>query len=138
MSCGRQEQQQEEEEERRKKRVERLVGVLRSSEHPNSFVPPNMPQEGQWFYADVSAMARHCGLPPGTLLVEVASESAREAEGKHTYPLPRDASELIKAHVMPDGHLTYAFTWYTLSAATTAIAVMRLRSKPIKSRSSML
>lgn len=54
----------------------RIEGVLRGSEHPNMFVPLNEPEASQWFYIDVPALARACGLPESTLLVEATAQEA--------------------------------------------------------------
>ncbi|KAL6178250.1 hypothetical protein ACLB2K_049769 [Fragaria x ananassa] len=47
-----------------------VVGVIRGSEKPSIFVPPNDPNSGQWFYVDVPAIARAFGLPEDTIYIE--------------------------------------------------------------------
>ncbi|KAM1786872.1 hypothetical protein ACFX12_039591 [Malus domestica] len=106
-----------------------VVGVVRGSEKPSIFVPPNDPNSGQWFYVDVPAIARTCGLPEDTVYIEDANENVNPS---NPYPLPKDVSTLIRSSVMPQDHLNYTLTWYSLSAAVTFMAFMRL--KPKKSR----
>lgn len=106
-----------------------VVGVVRGSEKPSIFVPPNDPNSGQWFYVDVPAIARKCGLPEDTVYIEDANENVNPS---NPYPLPKDVSTLIRSSVMPQDHLNYTLTWYSLSAAVTFMAFMRL--KPKKSR----
>ena len=50
-----------------------VKGLLRSSEKPSGFVPPNSGVE--WFWIDVPALAAAAGLPPSTRLVEVINPS---------------------------------------------------------------
>eukprot|EP00249_Psilotum_nudum_P012976 c24081_g1_i1 orf=195-1256(+) len=109
----------------------KVVGVIRDSEHPNMFVPSNMPESRQWFYVDVPAMVRSVGLPEDTIYIEAVSEDTYSAV-LNDYPVPKDPDALIHASVMPHDHLNYAVTWYTLSAATTFMARKRLQSKGLR------
>ena len=43
------------------------------------------------------------------------------------YPITRSVSELMSFKVTPEDHRNYALTWYTLSAATGAMAFGILR-----------
>ncbi|KAG6548054.1 hypothetical protein Mapa_010488 [Marchantia paleacea] len=104
-----------------------ICGVIRSSEQPNMFVPSNAPESGQWFYVDVPAMSRAVGLPGDTILLEAVQDS-RNSNWKDKYPIPKDPEALLHASVMPQDHINYALTWYTLSAATTYMAVKRVRN----------
>lgn len=47
----------------------------------------------------------------------------------------KSAAELKKFAVAPQGHLTYAATWYTLSAATTLMCYRFFRKPPPSRRS---
>ncbi|CAM6102169.1 unnamed protein product [Calypogeia fissa] len=100
-------------------------GVIRGSEEPNMFVPLNVPSTGQWFYVDVPAMARTLGLPENAILIEVLQEPNKSL-GKETFPIAKDPEALLHSSVMPQDHINYALTWYSLSAATTFMAVRRL------------
>eukprot|EP00850_Spirogloea_muscicola_P004256 SM000018S03621 [mRNA] locus=s18:330498:333045:- [translate_table: standard] len=116
--------------------VMRICGVVRSSEQPSAFVPANVPTAGQWFYMDVPAMAAACGLPPGTLLVDAIRDGGALEATLQGSPIPKEPSELVRQSVMPQDHLNYAITWYTLSAATAYIAYRRLHMvrAPMKSK----
>ncbi|CAI5998755.1 unnamed protein product [Closterium sp. NIES-65] len=112
----------------------RVSGVVRGSEKPNHFVPPNAPEHGKWFWVDVAAMAQGCGLPRGTLLLDAMKPTEEEEENTtHStgssnsssgqagvcpafssdprFPRPKDPEELVKLPVMPTDHITYAATW---------------------------
>ncbi|XP_012486386.1 surfeit locus protein 1 [Gossypium raimondii] len=103
-----------------------VIGVVRGSEKPSVFVPPNDPNSGQWFYVDVPAIAVACGLPKDTLLIEDINENVNPS---NPYPVPKDINALIRSSVMPQDHLNYTLTWYSLSAAVTFMAFKRLKPK---------
>ncbi|CAA6661444.1 unnamed protein product [Spirodela intermedia] len=104
----------------------KVLGVVRGSERPSIFVPANNPESGQWFYVDVPMISRSSGLPDHTIYIEDIDENTGAS---NPYPVPKDASSLIRHSVMPQDHLNYTFTWYTLSAAVTFMAVKRIRLK---------
>lgn len=97
---------------------DKVVGVVRGSEKPSIFVPPNDPNSGQWFYVDVPAIARTCGLPEDIIYIEDINEDVTPS---NPYPLPKDASTLIRSSVMPQDHLNYTLTWYILHLALSYI-----------------
>ncbi|KAK6795686.1 hypothetical protein RDI58_009141 [Solanum bulbocastanum] len=103
-----------------------VIGVIRGSEKPSIFVPANDPSSFQWFYVDVSAIARACGLPENTLYIEAINDNV---DPSNPYPIPKDTNTLVRSSVMPQDHLNYTFTWYSLSAAVTFMAYKRLQSK---------
>eukprot|EP00262_Sarcandra_glabra_P002596 TRINITY_DN12998_c0_g1_i1.p1 TRINITY_DN12998_c0_g1~~TRINITY_DN12998_c0_g1_i1.p1 ORF type:complete len:347 (+),score=59.89 TRINITY_DN12998_c0_g1_i1:41-1081(+) len=104
----------------------RIIGVIRGSEKPSIFVPANDPSSGQWFYVAVPAIARACGLPENTVYVEAINENVSASK---PYPVPKDVNTLIRHPVMPQDHLNYTLTWYSLSAAVTFMASKRISSK---------
>ncbi|MCL7043127.1 hypothetical protein MKW94_025596 [Papaver nudicaule] len=106
-----------------------VIGVIRGSENPSIFVPANDPSSGQWFYVDVPAIARAAGLPEDTLYLEDINDNVDHG---NPYPLPKDVNTLIRSSTMPQDHLNYTLTWYSLSAAVTFMAVKRLKPKKIR------
>ncbi|KAJ3702868.1 hypothetical protein LUZ61_006573 [Rhynchospora tenuis] len=109
----------------------KVVGVIRGSEKPSMFVPPNDPDSGQWFFVDVPMIARACGLPENSIYAEEI-EDEHTAGAKNPYPIPKDVNTLIRYSVMPQDHLNYTATWYTLSAAVTFMAVKRIKTKKVR------
>ncbi|KAJ1298344.1 hypothetical protein BS78_01G445400 [Paspalum vaginatum] len=107
----------------------RVIGVIRGSEKPSIFVPANEPSSGQWFYVDVPMIARACGLPENTVYIEDINE---DVSPTNPYPVPKDVNTLIRHSVMPEDHLKYTFTWYTLSAAVTYMASKRIKAKKVR------
>ncbi|KAL3156235.1 hypothetical protein ABBQ32_012512 [Trebouxia sp. C0010 RCD-2024] len=124
-----------------------LQAVTRVSEDPSAFVPQNNPKTGEWFWIDVPAMAASLDLPSDTPLVEVVSVEERQPTSSgptamdvlglrtnrplnmEEYPITRSVSELMRFKVTPEDHRNYALTWYTLSAATGAMAFGILRKR---------
>jgi len=84
-----------------------IDGVLRESETPGRFTPANDPAKGQWFTADVTAMARALGL-----------ERVRPFRVA-TRPPPDP----------PNDHLQYAVTWYSLAVALVVIYLLSHRRR---------
>ncbi|XP_027122804.2 surfeit locus protein 1-like [Coffea arabica] len=103
-----------------------VTGVIRGSEKPSIFVPANDPSSSQWFYVDIPAIARACGLPDNTLYIEDINENIDPSK---PYPVPKDIATLMRSPVMPQDHLNYTITWYSLSAAVTFMAFKRLKPK---------
>ncbi|CAI9786910.1 unnamed protein product [Fraxinus pennsylvanica] len=103
-----------------------VLGVVRGSEKPSIFVPANDPSAAQWFYVDVPAIAQACGLPENTLYIEDINDNVNPSS---PYPVPKEANTLIRSSVMPQDHLNYTLTWYSLSAAVTFMAIKRLKQK---------
>lgn len=106
-----------------------VLGVMRGSEDPSIFVPANDPSSSQWFYVDVPAMARACGLLENALYIVDINENINKS---NPYPLPKDPNSLINSSVMPQDHLNYMMTWYSLSAAVTYMAFKRLKPQKIQ------
>lgn len=88
-----------------------VIGVIRGSEKPSIFVPANDPSSFQWFYVDVPAIARASGLPENTLYIEAINDNV---DPSNPYPIPKDTNTLVRSSVMPQDHLNYTFTWYSL------------------------
>ncbi|KAM0000359.1 hypothetical protein Hdeb2414_s0432g00892361 [Helianthus debilis subsp. tardiflorus] len=107
-------------------KLDEVVGVIRGSEKPSIFVPANDPNSCQWFYVDVAEIASNCGLSENTIYIEAVNEKVNPCK---PYPIPKDNNALIRSSVMPQDHLNYTFTWYSLSAAVTFMAFKRLQPK---------
>ncbi|KZV21734.1 Surfeit locus 1 cytochrome c oxidase biogenesis protein isoform 1 [Dorcoceras hygrometricum] len=75
-----------------------VLGVIRGSEKPSIFVPPNDPSTSQWFYVDVPAIAQACGLPEKTLYIEAINDNIKASS---PYPVPKDANALIRIVLIP-------------------------------------
>ena len=99
-------------------------GAVRSSETRGRFTPENEPENDRWFWLDAPALAESRGLPRDAPLIQaIRSGSGDET----TYPLASTKEELMRFPVSPEQHLGYAATWFALSAATGALAVVRIR-----------
>ncbi|KAK1436804.1 hypothetical protein QVD17_02587 [Tagetes erecta] len=108
--------------------LDEVVGVIRGSEKPSIFVPANDPNSCLWFYVDVAEIANSCGLSENTIYIEAINENVNPSK---PYPIPKDNTALIRSSVMPQDHLNYTFTWYSLSAAVTFMAFKRIQPKKI-------
>ena len=97
-----------------------VTGNLHWPEEVDAFTPPPDPAERLWYARDVAGMAAALGAEP--LLVV-----AREVPGDAVSPRP------IGTAGIPNDHLEYALTWFSLAAiwaGMTAVLVWRIR-RPI-------
>ncbi|KAI8069902.1 SURF1 family-domain-containing protein [Gongronella butleri] len=107
-----------------------VEGLLRLTEQPNSFTPDNEPDNNQWYWIDLDTMANLTYSQP--LLVE----SVNDKPSYHDKMLidrgiPIGRSPVVEVR---NSHLQYIITWYSLTAATTAMLwmLLRRRSYPVK------
>ena len=111
-----------------------VVGVVQPSEKPSSAMPDNVPDRLEFHWVDVPSLARSCGLPPDTPLVQAISDdpstvqqmkmqspldarrSAAEVgpPSSSEYPIPKNAKDLVKFSTMPSDHMMYSTTWAML------------------------
>jgi surfeit locus 1 family protein len=89
--------------------VER-IGVVRVAQKPNFFVPPNEPGAHRFFWVDPPAVVGGV-TPPIWISLEPAQETGPLASGG-----PRLSD-------VPNNHLQYLLTWFSLSAILLGIAV---------------
>jgi surfeit locus 1 family protein len=132
-----------------------LHGVVRYAEIPNRFVPDNDPSTGNWYYISPQQVAAHLDLPTDTPMIEIVntnSDDDDDIEGKRNtvhskkpstmevlggrrvlphddivYPIPRNVEDVLEFGTTPQGHMNYAATWFSLSAATAFMAIKAIR-----------
>jgi surfeit locus 1 family protein len=90
-----------------------VVGTLNWPDETDRFTPPPDPASGMWFARDVPAMAEALGAEP-VLVV------ARSQTGDGIEPMPVDTSGI------PNDHLSYAITWFSLAAVWMGMTVLLL------------
>jgi surfeit locus 1 family protein len=99
----------------------RVAGLLRLApdQKPNWFVPDNRPDRGDWFWVDLAAMGRAAGLAnvaPFYIDADATPNPGGWPKGGVT-PL-----------ALPNHHLQYAITWFSLAAAAIVIYLLSERS----------
>lgn len=101
----------------------RLAGNLHWPEEADAYTPPPDPQRHIWFARDVPAMAAALGTEP---VLVVAREAGGDAQG--IAPVP------ITIAGIPNDHLNYAITWFSLAAVwagMTAFLLWRIRQRKV-------
>ncbi|MCA8927409.1 MAG: SURF1 family protein [Alphaproteobacteria bacterium] len=88
-----------------------VEGILREPEKPGWFTPANDPAGNAWYAVDPAAMATAAGLPPADVLP--------------LYLKPRD----WQPH-LPNDHLQYAITWFSLAGVFVIIFILFHRRRP--------
>lgn len=97
-----------------------VTGNLHWPDETDGYTPEPDLAANIWFARDVSEMAARLGTEPVLLI-------ARSATGPGIQPLPVDGTGI------PNDHLQYAITWFSLAliwAAMTAYFLWRTRVKP--------
>lgn len=98
--------------------------MIRYGEHKNTFTPDNNPEKGDWYWIDLQNMAKKTNSIP--CLVEMLNINNKKNDNPKD-PIPRSPEINIT-----NNHLSYAITWFGLSAFS---ALLILRSKRFKSTS---
>ncbi|KAI0082104.1 mitochondrial protein required for respiration [Panus rudis PR-1116 ss-1] len=104
-----------------------ILGMLRTSQVRNKFTPDNHPEKGEWYWADVSAMAEFAGGSAANVqpvyIEEIFDGHEGEASSRieHGIPVGRPATVDVR-----NSHASYVATWYALSALTSVMFVRLL------------
>ena len=96
-----------------------ITGNLHWPDEVGRFTPDPDLERGLWYARDVPALAEVLGAEPALVILRTTSEGAPAA-----VPTPLDT-----AHV-PDNHLNYAITWFSLAAiwaVMTTVLLWRMR-----------
>ena len=95
-----------------------VTGIARQPPKPGLFTPDNRPDQNLWYWADLPAMAAHAGLSQvAPLLIEAGP--AGNPGG-----LPIGGQTYIN---LPNNHLQYAITWYSLAVVLAVIYLVSRR-----------
>jgi surfeit locus 1 family protein len=100
-----------------------LRGLLRLpyQAKPGWFLPENEPARGEWFWPDLRAMAAH------DRLAAVAPYSIDADAAPNPGGWPKGGVTNLE---LPNHHLQYAVTWFSLAAALAVIYVLSQRNNP--------
>jgi surfeit locus 1 family protein len=98
----------------------RVAGLLRLApeQKPNWFVPDNRPDRDDWFWVDLAAMGRADGLAdvaPFYIDADAAANPGGWPRGEASLP------------ALPNNHLQYAVTWFSLAVAAIVIYLLSER-----------
>ena len=93
---------------------------------PRSWMQPaNNPARNQWFYVDLPAMAAATGQPHSVTTLYIEADANRDSSA-----LPLGGAG---QHDIPNNHLEYAITWFSLAGILTIIyavfVLSRLRAR---------
>ncbi|WP_114967144.1 SURF1 family protein [Alkalilacustris brevis] len=98
-----------------------IAGNLHWPEDADSFTPDPDRANRLWFARDVDAIATELGTEPALIVLRTTSEARPPAR-----PVPLDTSTI------PDNHLNYAITWFSLAivwAGMTVFLLSRIRQR---------
>ena len=101
---------------------EKIIGNLQWPEETDGFTPAPDIADNIWFARDVDAMAAALGARP-VLVVQRETNAPRSA----LQPLPVDTARI------PNDHLQYAITWFSLAAIWLAMTFYFVQRRVIRS-----
>lgn len=98
-----------------------VTGVVRIPKPPNWLTPGNEPEKNAWYFVDLAAMSAAAGVLPFTDYYVFATGEKNLADE----PVPWFAPDPNEWHIdLPNNHLTYAITWFSLAGALFVIYVI--------------
>lgn len=104
-----------------------LTGFLRATHVQDRFAPDNLPEENFWFWLEVPTMARASGLDR---VLPYYLELTADQKPPGTYPLPGQTRIDL-----PNNHLQYAITWFSVAITAFVIYVLWHRRRERDRRS---
>jgi surfeit locus 1 family protein len=104
----------------------RVAGLLRvpPDEKPGWFVPDNRPDLNYWFWVDLPAISVAAGLSDVGGLTNVAPFYVDADAAANPGGWPRGG---VTPLVLPNDHLQYAITWFSLAVAALVIYLLSQR-----------
>jgi surfeit locus 1 family protein len=105
----------------------RIEGVVRLSAAKGAFTPDNEPGPNLWFYPDLAQMAASAGLP------RIRPVFVEAGPAPNPGGLPIGGQTQLD---LPNDHLQYAITWYSLALALAVIYGLYARRHASGDRSS--
>ncbi|KZT74999.1 mitochondrial protein required for respiration [Daedalea quercina L-15889] len=104
-----------------------VLGMLRTSHVRNTFTPDNHPEKGEWYWADVDAMAEHAGGEKAGVqpvyIEEIFEGHAGEISSRLSRGIPVGRAPIVDVR---NSHASYVATWYALSAFTSVMFIRLL------------
>ncbi|TBU63797.1 mitochondrial protein required for respiration [Dichomitus squalens] len=113
-----------------------ILGMLRTAQVRNNFTPENHPEKGEWYWADIDAMAAYAGgqeagVQP-VFIEEIFEGHAGEASSRLSHGVPVGRPPTVDVR---NSHVSYIITWYSLSAFTSAMFLrLLLRRRGVLAR----
>jgi len=104
-----------------------VLGMLRTTHIRNSFTPDNHPEKGEWYWADIPAMAEYAGgeqagVQP-VFVEEIFEGHGGDASARLSRGIPVGRAPTVDVR---NSHVSYIVTWYALSAFTSVMFVRLL------------
>jgi surfeit locus 1 family protein len=97
-----------------------VIGLLRLPEPPGSFTPANEPAKNSWFWIDLPAMAQAAGVD-AVLPFYIDTDKTPVPGG-----WPQGGQTITD---LPNDHLQYAITWYSLAVGLVVIYILFARRR---------
>lgn len=98
-----------------------VTGVVRAANPPGWLTPGNEPEKNAWYFIDLAGMSAAAGVLPFTDYYIFATGEKNLSDEPAQWLAP-DPNEWVID--LPNNHLVYAITWFSLAGALLAIYVI--------------
>ena len=98
-----------------------VTGVVRIPESPNWLTPGNEPERNAWYFIDLAEMSAAAGVLPFTDYYVFATGEKNLSDEPAPWLTPDPNEWRID---LPNNHLTYAITWFSLAGILLIIYVI--------------
>jgi surfeit locus 1 family protein len=102
-----------------------VEGILRSEPRKGWLMPANSAERNEWFWFDLPAMKQAAGVP------DAAPFYIEAGPAPNPGGFPIGGQTLLS---LPNNHLQYAFTWFSLAIALAVIYVVSQRAVPERTK----
>ena len=103
-----------------------ITGVVRRADEKNRFMPENNVDANDWYYVDTKSMLKSVGGNVSSS-TEIPFVELVEPLPTNGWPFPRTEDEFFSFRTPPSTHVTYATTWFMLSAALALLSRNRVK-----------
>jgi surfeit locus 1 family protein len=102
-----------------------VEGILRSEPRKGWLMPANSAERNEWFWFDLPAMKQAAGVP------DAAPFYIEAGPAPNPGGFPIGGQTLLS---LPNNHLQYAYTWFSLAIALAVIYVVSQRAVPERTK----
>lgn len=95
-----------------------VTGIVRTAAPPGWLTPDNEPTANNWYYIDLEAMANAAGVLARSDYYIMATDERTVSDSPNAWLVPDPHQWSVD---LPNNHLSYAITWFSLAAILLVI-----------------
>ena len=107
----------------------KVKGVIRPTQTPGKFTPINNADKGEWYWLDINSMANYCNTLPILIDLSTSIFNHNSNELKNLQHTSKPIAVGSQLNELPNNHMQYVLTWYTLSVALSIMSYLYIKRK---------